>query len=89
MLTDRKPIIQQMREIMQFVAIAVIPLSSLVVKDNQPYRYPISKRQKLEKKSDACIYEIRSLSKNRVGEKVATITKGELEGIRQALCDLL
>ncbi|SFV87592.1 hypothetical protein MNB_SUP05-SYMBIONT-5-1053 [hydrothermal vent metagenome] len=61
-----------------FATVVVIPLSSLVVEDNQPYRYPISKRQKLEKKSDACIYEIRSLSKNRVGEKVATITKGEL-----------
>ncbi len=72
-----------------FATAVVIPLSSLVIKDNQPYRYPISKRQKLEKESDACIYEIRSLSKNRVGDKIATITKRELEGIRQALYDLL
>jgi len=72
-----------------FATVVVVPLSSLVIKDNQPYRYFISKRQALEKDSDACIYEIRSLSKSRVGDKIGSITSGELEDIRQALCDLL
>ena len=46
--------------------VIVIPLSTFIEKDTFPYRYHISKREKLKKGSDACIYEIRALSKIRV-----------------------
>ncbi|WP_428086338.1 type II toxin-antitoxin system PemK/MazF family toxin [Candidatus Thioglobus sp.] len=72
-----------------FATVVVMPLSSIVIKDNMPYRYTISKRAKLKKDSDACIYEIRSLSKSRVKEKIASIDTNELNDIRQALHSLL
>lgn len=72
-----------------FKTVVVVPLSSLVVKNNMPYRYLISQRGALKKDSDACVYEIRSLAKSRLKNKIADITTGELNDIRQALCDLL
>ncbi len=72
-----------------FSTVVVVPLSSLVITDNQPYRYFISKRHQLKQDSDACIYEIRSLSKSRVGNKIGSVSSDELDDIRQALCELL
>ncbi len=82
-------ILSDNQDLALFTTVVVVPLSSLVIKNNQPYRYFISKRQQLKKDSDACIYEIRSLSQSRVNTKIGNITSGELDGIRQALCDLL
>ncbi|MCF6207076.1 MAG: type II toxin-antitoxin system PemK/MazF family toxin [Sulfurovum sp.] len=67
----------------------VIPLSSIIEKDALPYRYTITKREKLHQDSDACINEIRSLSKIRLKEKLATLTTDELQIIQEALCVLL
>ena len=72
-----------------FKTIVVLPLSSLIIENNQPYRYFISKRQQLKKDSDACIYEIRALLKSRVAKKIASITTHELDEIRQTLSNLL
>jgi mRNA interferase MazF len=46
--------------------VIVIPLSTYIEKDTLPYRYLITKREKLEQDNDACIYEIRALSKMRI-----------------------
>ena len=67
----------------------VIPLSTVIEKDALPYRYCISKREKLEKESDACINEIRALSKQRVKERIATLSKQEILTIEDALCQIL
>ncbi len=67
----------------------VIPLSTVIEKDALPYRYQISKREKLQKNSDACIYEIRALSKIRIKERLTTLQKSELSTIQQALCEIL
>lgn len=72
-----------------FKTVIVIPLSTIIIENNLPYRYFISKRADLKKDSDACIYEIRSLAKTRIGKKIAIVTKNELSDIHQALCDLL
>jgi len=43
--------------------VIVIPLSTVIEKNTKPYRVYIKKRENLLKDSDACIYEIRTLSK--------------------------
>ena len=69
--------------------IIVIPLSTVIEKDALPYRYLITKREKLEKNCDACIYEMRALSKVRVKEKLAVLNNQELEVIQDSLCKIL
>ena len=69
--------------------VIVIPLSTVIEENTLPYRYPVEKRDKLEQKSDACIYEIRALSKIRVKERLGALTKNELKLIQKALCEIL
>jgi len=69
--------------------VIVIPLSSEIEPDALPYRYAISAREKLDKDSDACINEIRALSKSRIKEKVASLTYDEAVVIQNAFCDVL
>jgi len=69
--------------------VIVIPLSTVIESDALPYRFTISKREKLRQKSDACIYEIRALSKTRVKEKLSVLSSDELVIIQKALCDIL
>ena len=69
--------------------VIVIPLSTVIQKDTKPYRVHITKREKLLYDSDACIYEIRALSKIRVGNKIACVGEKEFEEISRCLCELL
>lgn len=69
--------------------VIVIPLSTYIEQDALPYRYLITKREKLNKDSDACIYEIRALSKIRVKEKLSKLDSKELAIIQDALCQIL
>ena len=69
--------------------VIVIPLSTVIEKDALPYRYMITKRDKLQRDCDACIYEIRALSKIRIKEKLALLDAQELQIIRNALCEIL
>jgi len=67
----------------------VIPLSTIIQKETLPYRYCITKRDHLHQDSDACIYEIRALSKTRIKEKLSKVSKKEIEVIQKALCSIL
>ena len=69
--------------------VIVIPLSTHIEADALPYRYLIEKRDKLQKNSDACIYEIRALSKTRVKEKLSVLIDEELSIIQDALCQIV
>ena len=69
--------------------VIVIPLSTVIEKDALPYRFFIHAREKLERDCDACIYEIRALSKTRVKEKLAELSRDELEIIQNALCQII
>jgi mRNA interferase MazF len=69
--------------------VIVIPLSTVIEADALPYRVTISKRDKLKQKSDACIYEIRALSKTRVKEKLSVLSNEEIIIIQNALCEIL
>jgi len=69
--------------------IIVIPLSTYIEADALPYRYLLKKRDKLKKDCDACIYEIRALSKIRVKEKLSVLSDTELNIIQNALCQIV
>jgi len=69
--------------------VIVIPLSTVIEPDTKPYRVYIPKREKLLENSDACIYEIRSLSKVRIKEKIASLTNRELNTIQECLCQIV
>ncbi len=69
--------------------VIVIPLSTVIEEDALPYRYLITRRDKLEKDCDACIYEIRALSKIRIKAKLSRLKPLELEIIQRSLCEIL
>ena len=69
--------------------VIVIPLSTVIEADALPYRFLITSRDKLEKNCDACIYEIRALSKIRVKEKLSILSDRELEIIQNSLCEII
>ena len=69
--------------------VIVLPLSTVIEKNALPYRYMITKRELLEKDCDACINELRALSKIRLKDKLGKIKVGELKIIQEALCRLL
>ena len=82
-------IMSTQEEIVLLETVIVIPLSTVVTLDAMPYRFFVSKRENLQKQSDACIYEIRALSKQRIKEKIAALTQAELQSVQNALCELL
>ncbi len=69
--------------------VIVIPLSTVIEPDSLPYRFLITKRDKLERDCDACIYEIRALSKTRLKERLSSISESELETIQRSICRIV
>ena len=67
----------------------VIPLSTVIKDNSLPYRFLITARDKLKKNSDACINEIRALSKNRIKEKLSCLRDNELKIIQKSLCKII
>jgi len=68
--------------------VIVIPLSTVIELNAMPYRFHITSRDKLEKNSDACIYEIRALSKIRIKEKLSKLTVNEIITVQKCLCEI-
>ena len=69
--------------------VIVIPLSTVIELNTEPYRFHITPRDKLEKNSDACIYEIRALSKTRVKEKLSKLSSDEIELVQKCICEII
>ena len=68
--------------------VIVIPLSTVIEPNAMPYRFHITSRDKLEKNSDACIYEIRALSKIRIKEKLSKLSDNEITTVQKCLCEI-
>jgi len=66
--------------------VILMPLSSNLIEDMEPYRMRIPKRKKLKQDSDIIINQIRSLSKERIGEKIAELTDDEYALVIASLC---
>ncbi len=69
--------------------VMVIPLSTVLEDNATPYRLRIPARQKLKKESDACIYEIRALSKGRLKERLGNVTAEEYALLKSCLFKIL
>jgi len=69
--------------------IIVIPLSTHPLQDAEPYSFAIGKRENLKEDSWLCIDEIRSLSKKRVKEKIASVSDSEYKEIKKSLCEII
>ena len=66
--------------------VILMPLSTDLIDDMEPYRMRIVQRDNLKQDSDLLINQVRTLSKLRIKEKIATITDEEYQNIIQNLC---
>ena len=66
--------------------VILLPLSTDLIDNMEPYRMRITKRENLKYDSDILINQIRTLSKQRIGEKIATLTKEEYILLTKHLC---
>lgn len=66
--------------------VIVMPLSTMLVDDTKPYRIIIKKRDALKEDSDILVNHIRTISKKRIGEKIATLSIDEYEELIENLC---
>ena len=66
--------------------VILMPLSTDLIEDMEPYRMRIPKRDKLKQDSDIIINQIRSLSKQRIAETIAQLTDEEYTQVIQLLC---
>ena len=66
--------------------IIVMPLSIQLLNDMEPFRLRIIKRDDLREDSDLLINHIRTISKKRVGIKIAAISEKEYQSVIANLC---
>ena len=66
--------------------VILMPLSTDLIDDMEPYRMRISQRENLKEDSDLLINQVKTLSKLRIKEKIATVTDEEYKNIIQNLC---
>ncbi len=66
--------------------VIVLPLSTDLIEGMEPYRFRITQREGLRSDSDVLINHIRTLSKNRIGEKISHISVDEYQTIVGYLC---
>jgi len=66
--------------------IIVVPLSTHLIDNMEPFRIRLQKRDKLEKDSDILINHIRTISSSRVTSFIAQITDEEYQSIIANLC---
>ena len=66
--------------------VILMPLSTDLIDDLLPYRMRILKRENLQQDSDILINQIRTLSKQRIGEKIAQLSDDEYKLLIGSLC---
>lgn len=64
----------------------LMPLSTDLIDNMNPYRMRIAKREGLKEDSDILINQIRTLSKTRIKEKIASLTSVEYDALIAHLC---
>jgi len=67
--------------------IIVMPISTKLLDNMEPYRMRIQKRDNLKHDSDILINQIRTISKKRVGKKIAILNSVEFQQLKQYLCE--
>ncbi len=67
----------ELNEVLDLVS--VVALTTNLIDDAEPLRVRIYKKESLKEDSDAMIEQLRSLSKSRIGEKIASQIKMNLQ----------
>ena len=65
--------------------ICVVALTTNLIKDAEPLRVRISKRNKLKQESDAMIEQLRSVSKERIQAIVGSVSEEEMKKIEYGI----
>ena len=66
--------------------VILMPLSTVLTDDMEPYRMRLTKRDNLKKDSDILINQVRTLSKLRIKEKIAVLDENEYRNLIQFFC---
>ena len=66
--------------------VILMPLSTDLIDNMEPYRMRVLKRDNLKQDSDVLINQLRTLSKLRIKDKIASINDEEYENIIKNLC---
>jgi len=66
--------------------IIVMPLSTQLIDKMEPFRIRLLKREGLKQDSDILINHIRTMSKKRVGIKIASVSEQEYQNVISNLC---
>lgn len=69
--------------------VTVVAMTTNLIDNAEPLRVRITRRERLEKNSDAMIEQIRSISKERIGDKIASLNKDELQKIEYGIREML
>ena len=69
--------------------VTVVALTTNLIDDAEPLRVRIDARDSLKYESDAMIEQIRSVSKQRIGEKIASLSEEELQKISDGIKAML
>jgi len=69
--------------------VTVIAMTTNLIDDAEPLRIRIEPREKLERPSDVMIEQIRSVSKERIGEKLTSLEENELAKIETGIRAML
>ena len=77
----------RLNEVMDLVS--VVALTSNLIDDAEPLRVRIGKRDRLEVESDAMVEQLRAVSKQRIGEKIASLMEDEMEKIAYGIREML
>ena len=65
--------------------VSVVALTTNLIDDALPLRIRIAKRESLKQDSDAMCEQLRSVSKSRILQRVATINDDELEHLEKGI----
>ncbi len=77
----------QLNEVLDLVT--VVALTTNLIDGAEPLRIRIVPRERLEKESDAMVEQLRSVSKRRIGERLASLNEEELEKIAYGVRTML
>jgi mRNA interferase MazF len=69
--------------------VSVVALTTNLIDDAGILRVRIDKREKLEQNSDMMIEQLRSLSKRRISERIASVTDDEMDKISDGIKAML
>ncbi len=77
----------ELNEILDLVT--VVALTTNLIDDALPLRVRIPKREDLKEDSDAMVEQLRSVSKDRISQKIASVSEVELMLIEQGIKTML